>query len=54
MYGHGFATLFLAEVYGSTRETTLREKLRRAVRLIVARGMHRGKDLPAELEDLVG
>ncbi|MBN1343243.1 MAG: terpene cyclase/mutase family protein [Phycisphaerae bacterium] len=35
MYGHGFATLFLAEVYGMSPAPDLREKLRRAVRLIV-------------------
>ena len=35
MYGHGFATLFLAEVYGMSSEQTLREKLVRAVDLIV-------------------
>ncbi len=35
MYGHGFATLFLAEVYGMTARTEVRETLRRAVRLIV-------------------
>jgi hypothetical protein len=35
MYGHGFATLFLAEVYGMTGNEQVREKLRQAVRLIV-------------------
>ncbi len=35
MYGHGFATLFLAEVYGMTNRPGLRETLRKAVRLIV-------------------
>lgn len=35
MYGHGFATLFLAEVYGMSRRPDMREKLERAVRLIV-------------------
>lgn len=35
MYGHGFATLFLAEVYGMTHRPDVREALRRAVRLIV-------------------
>jgi len=35
MYGHGFATLFLAEVYGMTNRSEVREILRRAVRLIV-------------------
>ena len=33
MYGHGFATLFLAEVYGMTGDEDLKEKLQRAVRL---------------------
>lgn len=35
MYGHGFATLFLAEVYGMTNRDDVREALRKAVRLIV-------------------
>src|SRR5262249_36617350 len=39
MYGHGFATLFLAEVYGMVHDKGLRQevhdKLRRAVRLIL-------------------
>ncbi|MEK6798642.1 MAG: prenyltransferase/squalene oxidase repeat-containing protein [Planctomycetota bacterium] len=35
MYGHGFATLFLAEVYGMTPRPETHEALRRAVRLIV-------------------
>jgi hypothetical protein len=35
MYGHGFATLFLAEVYGMSSEPALRDKLVRAVELIV-------------------
>jgi prenyltransferase beta subunit len=34
MYGHGFATLFLAEAYGMTPREDAREALRRAVRLI--------------------
>ena len=34
MYGHGFATLFLAEVYGMTNRADVRETLRKAVRLI--------------------
>ena len=34
MYGHGFATLFLGEVYGMTRDDAVKEKLERAVRLI--------------------
>lgn len=36
MYGHGFATLFLGEVYGMTSERRVRETLVKAVRLIVA------------------
>jgi hypothetical protein len=35
MYGHGFATLFLAESYGMTRRSDIRDKLTRAVQLIV-------------------
>jgi hypothetical protein len=35
MYDHGFATLLLAEIYGTTPNVELREKLARAVRLIV-------------------
>lgn len=34
MYGHGFATLFLAEVYGMTGDERVKDKLQRAVRLI--------------------
>jgi len=36
MYGHGFATLFLAEAYGMSMREQLRDKLRRAVELIVS------------------
>lgn len=35
MYGHGFATLFLAEAYGMSMRPDLREKLSAAVNLIV-------------------
>jgi len=35
MYGHGFATLFLAETYGMSRRRDTRERLGRAVQLIV-------------------
>jgi prenyltransferase beta subunit len=35
MYDHGFATLFIAEVYGMTQRDELREKLVLAVNLIV-------------------
>jgi hypothetical protein len=34
MYGHGFAALFLGEVYGMTHDETVKEPLQRAVRLI--------------------
>lgn len=36
MYDHGFATLFLAEVYGMSPDSAVREKLSRAVKLIIA------------------
>jgi len=36
MYGHGFATLFLAEAYGMTERPDIREKLVKAVELIVS------------------
>jgi len=35
MYSHGFATLFLAECYGMSPRADLRDKLSRAVKLIV-------------------
>jgi hypothetical protein len=35
MYGHGFATVFVAECYGSTPRPEIRDKLSRAVKLIV-------------------
>ncbi len=35
MYGHGFATLFLAECYGMSPSDEVREKLSRAIDLIV-------------------
>ena len=35
MYGHGFATMFLAECYGMSPRAELREKLAKAVKLIV-------------------
>jgi len=34
MYGHGFATLFLGEVYGMTGDEAVKEKLQKAIRLI--------------------
>jgi hypothetical protein len=36
MYGHGFATLFLAEVYGMTHQDDVREKLVKAVGLTIS------------------
>jgi hypothetical protein len=35
MYGHGFASLFLAEAYGMSQRQDLKEKLENAIRLIV-------------------
>jgi len=35
MYGHGFATLFLGELYGMTKDPDVRNALVKAVRLIV-------------------
>lgn len=35
MYSHGFGTLFLAEAYGMTHRADIREKLEKAIRLIV-------------------
>lgn len=35
MYSHGFGTLFLAEAYGMTNRPEIREKLQKAVRLII-------------------
>jgi hypothetical protein len=34
MYGHGFSTLFLGEIYGMTGDDTVKEKLQRAISLI--------------------
>ena len=42
MYDHGFATLLLAEIYGMSPDSEIREKLARAVRLIVATQNHEG------------
>jgi hypothetical protein len=35
MYSHGFGTLFLAEAYGMTHRPEIRDKLQKAVRLII-------------------
>ena len=35
MYGHGFAALFLAEVYGMWQHDALRDKLAKAIELII-------------------
>lgn len=35
MYGHGFATLFLGEIYGMSGDSRLREALVKSVRLII-------------------
>lgn len=42
MYGHGFATLFLGEIYGQTGDERVREALLKAVRLIVNTQNHEG------------
>ena len=42
MYGHGFAALFLGEVYGTTGDPRVREALLKAVRLIVNTQNHEG------------
>lgn len=34
MYSHGFATLFLAEIYGMTSDDRVKERLQKAVRLL--------------------
>ena len=34
MYAHGFATLFLAEIYGMTGDPMVKERLQKAIRLI--------------------
>ncbi|MEQ9454894.1 MAG: terpene cyclase/mutase family protein [Phycisphaeraceae bacterium] len=54
MYGHGFATLFLGEVYGMTGNRQVRSALRRAVQLIVASQNHEGgwryQPIPADAD----
>ena len=42
MYSHGFGALFLAEAYGMTRRPELREKLQKAIRLIIDTQNHEG------------
>ncbi len=42
MYGHGYAALFLGELYGQTRDPRLRDVLQKAVRLIVDTQNHEG------------
>ena len=46
MYNHGIATIALGELYGQTRHPAIREKLQRAIRLIVTtqsdRDRHKG------------
>lgn len=54
MYGHGFATLFLAECYGMSPDSTIRESLAEAVTLIVEsqndEGGWRYRPAPAEAD----
>ncbi len=54
MYGHGFATLFLAEVYGQTHDSRCHEALIKAVRLIIgaqnAEGGWRYQPVPTEAD----
>jgi prenyltransferase beta subunit len=42
MYCHGFGALFLAEVYGMTGRNDVREKLKKAIQLIVYTQNHEG------------
>jgi hypothetical protein len=42
MYDHGFGTLFLAEAYGMTKRPEIREKLKKAVQLIIDTQNHEG------------
>lgn len=54
MYGHGFATLFLCEVYGMSAQAELRDRLGQAVELIVgsqnAEGGWRYQPLPSDAD----
>jgi hypothetical protein len=43
MYNHGVATVALAEIYGQTRHPAMREKLRRAIQLIITSQSERGR-----------
>ncbi|MEO6789055.1 MAG: prenyltransferase/squalene oxidase repeat-containing protein, partial [Chthoniobacteraceae bacterium] len=42
MYNHGIATIALGELYGESRSPVIREKLQRAIRLIVTTQSERG------------
>ncbi|MCO6047845.1 terpene cyclase/mutase family protein [Aeoliella sp. ICT_H6.2] len=54
MYGHGFATLFLGEVYGMTPREDLRDSLSRSIELIVrtqnSEGGWRYNPVPADAD----
>lgn len=53
MYDHGFGTLFLAEVYGMTDRPDVREKLKKAVNLIIFTQNHEGgwRYLPQKVDE---
>lgn len=53
MYDHGFGTLFLAEVYGMTDRADVREKLKKAINLIVYTQNDEGgwRYLPQRVQD---
>jgi hypothetical protein len=57
MYGHGFATLFLAEIYGESPRDDVKEKLQAAVRVIVQsqnnEGGWRYQPVPADADTSV-
>jgi hypothetical protein len=42
MYGHGVATIALAELYGQTRSPSMRPKLEKAVKVILGSQNHQG------------
>ncbi len=54
MYGHGIAAIALGEVYGQTRDSAIRAKLERAVKLIIAsqnkQGGWRYRPVPADAD----